>query len=83
MRPNRLRELLNAGEPSVGTHVMISWPGIVEIIGRAGGIDYVEFVSEYVPYDLAGLDNFGPRRGALRRADRHDEDRARAPYLYR
>ena len=59
MRPNRLRELLNAGEPSVGTHVMISWPGIVEIIGRAGGIDYVEFVSEYVPYDLAGLDNFG------------------------
>jgi 4-hydroxy-2-oxoheptanedioate aldolase len=59
MRPNRLRELLNAGEPSVGTHVLVSYPGIVELIGQAGGIDYVEFVGEYGPYDLFALENFG------------------------
>ncbi len=59
MRPNRLRELINAGNTSIGTHVAISWPGIVELIGRAGGIDYVEFVAEYSSYDLEGLDNFG------------------------
>ena len=59
MRPNRLRQLLNAGEPSIGTHVMISWPGIVETIGQAGGIDYVEFVAEYAPFDLYALENFG------------------------
>ena len=28
MRANRLRELLNAGEPSIGTHVMVTWPGM-------------------------------------------------------
>jgi 4-hydroxy-2-oxoheptanedioate aldolase len=59
MRPNRLRELLDAGMPSVGTHAMVSWPGIVEVIGHAGGIDYVEFVAEYGPYDLYALENFG------------------------
>ena len=59
MRPNRLRQLLNAGEPSIGTHVMSSWPTVVEMVGRAGGIDYVEFVAEYAPYDLYALENFG------------------------
>ena len=29
MRPNRLRELLNAGQPSVGTHVLTPWPGMI------------------------------------------------------
>ena len=59
MRPNRLRQLLDAGEPSVGTHLMVSWPGVVEIAGHAGGIDYVEFVAEYAPYDLYALENLG------------------------
>ena len=59
MRPNRLRQLLDSGEPSVGTHVLILWPGVVELIGHAGGIDYVEFMGEYAPYDLFALENFG------------------------
>ena len=59
MRPNRLRELISADEPSVGTHVMSSWPNVVEMAGRAGCIDYVEFVAEYAPYDLYALENFG------------------------
>ena len=38
---------------------MVFWPGMVEIIGHTGVIDYVEFVAEYAPYDLEGLENFG------------------------
>ncbi|MYD52154.1 MAG: 2,4-dihydroxyhept-2-ene-1,7-dioic acid aldolase, partial [Dehalococcoidia bacterium] len=52
MRPNRLRELLKAGKPSVGTHVMTTSPDIVEMIGKTGLIDYIEFVAEYAPYSL-------------------------------
>ncbi len=59
MRPNRLRELLKAGKPSVGTHLHISWPSIVELVGRSGQFDYVEFVAEYAPYDLYALENIG------------------------
>ena len=59
MRPNRLRELLKAGAPSVGTHVMTTSPDIVEMIGKTGLIDYIEFVAEYAPYSLVELDNFG------------------------
>jgi 4-hydroxy-2-oxoheptanedioate aldolase len=59
MRRNRLRELLNAGEPSLGTHLLISWPSIVELVGHSGVFDYVEFVGEYAPYDLYALENLG------------------------
>lgn len=58
MRPNKLRELLNAGQPTVGTHVHGTWPSIVEVIGHTGLFDYVEFVAEYAPFDLYALDNF-------------------------
>lgn len=59
MRKNRLRELLAAGKPSLGTHIHSSWPTIVELIGHAGTFDYVEFLGEYAPYDLYALDNLG------------------------
>jgi 4-hydroxy-2-oxoheptanedioate aldolase len=59
MRPNRLRELLNDGKPSLGTRLHNIWPGITELVGSAGAFDYVEFVGEYAPYDLHGLDNLG------------------------
>ena len=59
MRPNRLRELLNAGQPSVCTAMLSPWPGMVEILGRSGVFDYVEFVAEYAPYDLFMLENLG------------------------
>jgi len=57
MRKNRLRELLKEGRPTVGTRILSAWPGIVEVIGRTGAIDYVEFVGEYAPYDLYDLEN--------------------------
>jgi 4-hydroxy-2-oxoheptanedioate aldolase len=58
MRPNKLRTLLDAGQPSIGTRVHSIWPGIVEAIGHTGAFDYVEFLAEYAPFDLHGLDNF-------------------------
>ena len=57
MRPNKLREKLNAGEPTLGTHIHTTWPSIVEALGHTGAYDYVEFVAEYGPFDLHDLDN--------------------------
>src|SRR5438094_8453631 len=57
MRKNRLRELLNTNQPTLGTHIHISWPSIVELVGHSGMFDYVEFVAEYAPYDLYALEN--------------------------
>ena len=59
MKRNRLRELLNEGKPTLGTHVIIPWPGIVEVIGHSGAFDYIEYVGEYSPFSLEQLDNFG------------------------
>lgn len=59
MRSNRLRELLNAGQPSLGTRLHNIWPGVTELVGHSGMFDYVEFVAEYAPYDLHSLDNLG------------------------
>ena len=57
LRRNRLRELLDAGEPSLGTHLMTTWPTVVELVGQTGRWDYVEFVAEYAPWTLHDLDN--------------------------
>jgi len=58
MRPNKLRTLLDAGQPTLGTRVHASWPSVVEAIGHTGAFDYVEFLAEYAPFDLHDLDNF-------------------------
>jgi len=58
MRPNKLRKLLDAGKPSIGTRVLSTWPSVVEAIGHTGMFDYVEFLAEYAPFDLYALDNF-------------------------
>ena len=57
MRTNRLRQLLEADKPSLGTHVLSTWPSIIELAGQSGMFDYVEFVAEYAPYDLYALEN--------------------------
>ena len=60
MRSNRLREKLAAGLPTLGTHILSSWPTLVELIGAAGGhYDYVEFTAEYAPFTMHDLDNLG------------------------
>ena len=68
MRPNRLREKLNAGEPTVGTHIHTTWPSVVEALGHTGLYDYVEFVAEYGSFDLHDLDNL------CRAAELHNMD---------
>jgi 4-hydroxy-2-oxoheptanedioate aldolase len=58
MQPNKIRSLLQSGKPTLGTRIQSHWPSIVEVIGHTGLFDYVEFLSEYAPYDLHDLDNF-------------------------
>jgi 2-keto-3-deoxy-L-rhamnonate aldolase RhmA len=59
MRHNRLRELLNQGKPSLGTHLLSAWPTITELVGQTGYWDYIEFVAEYTPWTMHDLDNLG------------------------
>jgi 2-keto-3-deoxy-L-rhamnonate aldolase RhmA len=59
MRRNLLRDRLNAGQPTVGTHILSCWPTLVELIGHSGQYDYVEFTAEYAPFDMHDLDNLG------------------------
>ena len=59
MKKNRLRELLNEGKPTLGTHVISPWPGTVEVIGYSGAFDYIEYVGEYSSFSLEQMDNFG------------------------
>ena len=49
MRKNVLRELIQEGKPTLGTHANLDNPTIVELIGHSGMFDYVEFVAEYGP----------------------------------
>ena len=59
MRSNRLRELLNADKPTLGTHLQIPYPGIIEVAGLSGAFDYVEIVLEYMTHDLHLLEHIG------------------------
>jgi 2-keto-3-deoxy-L-rhamnonate aldolase RhmA len=59
MGENSLRKLLREGKPTLGTHLLNSWPMIIELIGRTGAFDYIEFNTCYAPYDLYALEKFG------------------------
>ena len=59
MKLNKLRQLLNEGRPTLGTHVICPWPGMVEIIGHSDVFDYIEYVGEYSSFSLPQMDNFG------------------------
>jgi len=57
MQHNKLRQLLKAGKPTLGTHLHSTWPAVVEFVGLSQMFDYVEFVAEYGPFDLTALEN--------------------------
>jgi len=59
MKKNKLRELIKACKPTVGTRLLSVWPGMVEIVGHTGIFDYIEFLGEYSPWSLHDLENFG------------------------
>jgi len=77
MKPNRLRQLLNEGKSTLGTHVISPWPGVVEIIGHTGMFDYIEYVGEYSPYSFEQMDNFGraielfPQMSSMMKVEEH------------
>jgi 4-hydroxy-2-oxoheptanedioate aldolase len=58
MRPNKFRALLKSGKPTIGTHLFLNSPTVVEAIGQTQAFDYVEFLAEYAPFDLTALENF-------------------------
>lgn len=66
MRKNKLRTLLQTGQPTLSTRVQNHWPSIVEVLGHTGLFDYVEFLAEYAPFTLHDLDHF------CRAAELHD-----------
>ena len=57
VRTNILRAKLRSGEPTFATHIVATWPWVVEAIGQTGMFDYVEFSGEYSSYTLHDLDN--------------------------
>lgn len=59
MKNNRLRELLDADKPTLGTHLITPWPGMAEVIAGTGVFDYIEYVGEYSPFSVELLDNLG------------------------
>ena len=66
MRANKLRQLLAAGRPTLGTRLNATWPSVVEVVGHTGLFDYVEFLAEYSPFHPYALDDF------CRAAELHD-----------
>lgn len=66
MRENKLRALLRSGEPTLGTHLFLDSPTVVEMVGHAGLFDYVEFLGEYAAFSLGSLEEF------CRAAELHD-----------
>ena len=57
MKPNIIREKLDAGQPTIGTRIHSHWPAIVEVVGHTGLYDYVEYVGEYGTFTSHDLDN--------------------------
>ena len=53
--PNTLREKLDAGKPTIGTHYLSPDPDIPEIIGDTGLFDYAEYCAEYSTFDMRQL----------------------------
>lgn len=58
MRENKIRSLLQAGQPTLCARTAIVWPDIVELIGALGIYDYVEYAAEYGTFALPDLDNY-------------------------
>ena len=53
--PNTLREKMDAGNPTLGTHFLSADPDVPEIIGDTGLFDYGEFRAEYSTLEMTSL----------------------------
>lgn len=52
---NTFREKLDAGQPTVGTHILFTDPDIPELVGDLGLFDYGEVAAEYSVLDMTLL----------------------------
>ena len=52
---NTLRKKLDAGEPTLGTHILFTDPDIPELVGDTGLFDYGEIAAEYSILDMTLL----------------------------
>ena len=55
---NTLRETLDDGRPTIGTHILFADPDIAELVGDTGFFDYGEFAAEYSILDMGLLYHF-------------------------
>jgi len=53
--PNTLRQKLDEGQPTLGTHLLFSDPDIPELVGDLGLFDYAEFGAEYSVLEMRSL----------------------------
>jgi 4-hydroxy-2-oxoheptanedioate aldolase len=58
MRKNVLRELLNAGKPTLSTRMLTTSPQIVEMIGHSGAFNFIELLGEYTSWTMPDFENF-------------------------
>lgn len=82
MKNNRLRQLLNEGKPTLGTHVLSPWPGTVEVIGQTGS-DEVQKAHRQVIETALKKGVAPPGRGGQLRAGRAVYQDGRPPFLHR
>jgi 2-keto-3-deoxy-L-rhamnonate aldolase RhmA len=77
--PNKIRELLKQNKPTIGTHLLCTWPRLWKIVGLTGQMDYVEYGSQYGVWDLHELDSICMAAqltglGTMIKIDRHPKD---------
>lgn len=53
----RLRKLLDEKKPILATRISSAWPLPVEVVGKSGKYNYIEFLAEYAPYTQFDLEN--------------------------
>jgi len=58
LKRNILRELLDAGKPTISTRMVTTSPQIAEIIGHSGVFDFIELLGEYASWTVTDLENF-------------------------
>jgi len=76
---NRIRQLLRQGKPTMGTHLLSTWPTLWEAVGSTNQFDYVEFDSQDGAWDLYDLDNMCraaelTKTGTMIKIDRSPKD---------
>jgi 4-hydroxy-2-oxoheptanedioate aldolase len=76
---NSIRQLLRQGKPTMGTHLLSTWPTLWEAVGSTDQFDYIEFDSQGGAWGLYDLDNICraaelTKTGTMIKIDRNPKD---------